>query len=636
MNWLLFATKASVVILSFLFALAFRVRVDERHVAPLQYITLLWLFRDFLYLFLPSPAVLFVSDLAVLTGFLIWLRTYTGSRATDRVWYLVGGIASVLAVLDAFGLPVFIAPARLIVWTFAVIYLGTAFMNVSLYNTPGAELVTDTRIVLIGSWVAVGISSLLMGYQDLVLLHLIHAATYLSVWYILLVNFQLVHTMNELTILNLKRQEATLFDFMETLGEAIAERKPIKNILQEVVSTAVRSTEADGGTIWMVQEESGVLRLSAMEGFYPPPFPCPEGTKRKSSAVEEYLWNVQIPIGKTPLGEAVSDAEPIFVKSSDDDERLSANIDKDILYIKSFIAVPLLVEDRVMGILSLVRRAQEAPFSDEDYGHVRTFANHASMTIDNYYTYLEALEKREIEREVNIAADIQEKLVPRSFPKSRRMEIGVYSNSARGVSGDYYDVLKLDDNKLGIVMCDVAGKGVPAALVMVMIHSILRLIASPKRDVAATLTWINRGLSGQIDLDHYATMSYLTIDENDMVLTYSNAAHHPLMLVRNGSGSIEKVDTQGLPVGIERDMVYPQKRVRIQQGDVMVLYTDGIIEAMNPQGEQFTIERLTEVVRAHREGSATELTKAIRSSVEEFVGSARQHDDQTLLVLKAT
>ncbi len=636
MEWLLFSTQAIVLLLSLIFLFALQGRLDVRALNAIAALLIWLLVRDFLATIAASSAINFIGDLGAYGFLLAWLRYYTGRKHRDTLF--------AIGLVIAAGLGIWIEQLGEANWFLASIilnaallgYLFVAFAEISVHNTRDAEIIVDTRPVLITALVLIAAGGAISEYAVSPLGTSTRVLFYLSLWFVLLTQFQLYYLMSELTIAGLRRQGENLFEFMEALGSGIADRVDIQRILDMVVRSAAKTIEADGAVILMVNDVRNTLNVRSLSGFYPPPYAVPEIVKHRSASINEYLFSQEIPVGETLLGKAVSEGEPIFIPDSTDDERLSANTRKDFLFIQSFIAVPLIVKERVLGVISLVRRNPEHPFNEEDFQHVQTFATHASMTIDNFYTYLEVIENREIQREVTIAADIQRKLVPSQFPKSGNTDISVYSRSARGVSGDYYDVLEEDEQNLGIVMCDVAGKGVPAALVMVMIHSILHLISSSKRDVNAILTWINRGLCGQIDLDHYATMSYLRLNTADRSVTYSNAAHHPLMIIRPGENVIEQLDTEGLPVGIERDTVYPQKRIRLQPGDVLCLYTDGIIEAMNRDGEQFTLERLARLIRTNVSQSAEEITAAVQNALDEFVGDARQHDDQTLLVLKIT
>jgi len=183
-------------------------------------------------------------------------------------------------------------------------------------------------------------------------------------------------------------------------------------------------------------------------------------------------------------------------------------------------------------------------------------------------------------------------------------------------------------------VCDVAGKGIPAAMVMIMIRSITHLLVSPQLEAAATLTGINRGITGRIDVDHFATIGLLIYDQAARQAVYANAAHLPLLVWRQSAGKLLRVDAEGLPIGVEREGKYGQRRFDLQQGDVLILCTDGILEAMNPRGEQYGLKRRAAVVQAGGALPAPELVAAIRADLEKHTASARQHDDQTLLVLR--
>jgi sigma-B regulation protein RsbU (phosphoserine phosphatase) len=307
----------------------------------------------------------------------------------------------------------------------------------------------------------------------------------------------------------------------------------------------------------------------------------------------------------------------------------------DICFISSCIVIPLVVSKRILGVLSIVRKQRHQYFSDADFEHIKTFADYASLTIDNLFTYLELMEKQEIEREVGIAADIQHRLLPRKLPKLPSASLGAYSLPARGVSGDYFDVIPIRQNgRVALVICDVAGKGIPASLIMVMIRTILHLIAGAGQDAATIVSWINRGIAGKINIERFATLSFLIFDTKTKSIEYSNAAHHPVMIYRRRTKNIENLDTEGLPIGLERGTRYGQQHTVLEPGDLVVLYTDGIIEAMDSAGRQYSYESLVKVVAENSQLPPPELATIIREDVKRFVGAARQHDDQTLLLMK--
>jgi sigma-B regulation protein RsbU (phosphoserine phosphatase) len=185
-----------------------------------------------------------------------------------------------------------------------------------------------------------------------------------------------------------------------------------------------------------------------------------------------------------------------------------------------------------------------------------------------------------------------------------------------------------------LLVCDVAGKGIPAAMVMIMIRSITHLLVSPRLEAAATLTGINRGITGRIDVDHFATIGLCIYDQANRQAVYANAAHLPLLVYRASSSKLLRVDAEGLPIGVEREGKYGQRRFDLERGDILILCTDGILEAMSPKSEQYGLKRLADMVQAASSLPASGLVEAIRADIEKHTAGARQHDDQTLLVLR--
>jgi sigma-B regulation protein RsbU (phosphoserine phosphatase) len=170
---------------------------------------------------------------------------------------------------------------------------------------------------------------------------------------------------------------------------------------------------------------------------------------------------------------------------------------------------------------------------------------------------------------------------------------------------------------------------------MVMVSSILHLITNSTKDMATLMSWVNRGVTGQVDLDHFATLGLVAVDAADNSLEFSNAAHQPLLVYRRDSDAVETVDIKSIPLGVERTTAYAGKKVRLGPGDVLVMHTDGLVEAMNDQGKQFGRKNLAQAVHRFHELPAKEMAEAIIGEVQDFSGHSRQHDDQTILIMKA-
>ncbi len=571
-----------------------------------------------------------------MTLYVGWLRAYTGWRTADRVFLVLNGLAAVVGAGSAFFPAIPQGEFLFGLWVLVTIaYLAVNVALVSPQDTEGADVVLSSRFPLVAALFILSLIALLYGYEHPMVQGIFVPATYLVPAFLLVTYYTTVHREGAQSASFFSANLESTYGFMENLGNAITAKIDLSRVLDLIITAAVKNIGADAGTILMVDEYEDLLRVKATYGIYPPLAAVPELARVNPASLKRYFAETPIPIGETILGETVKTGKAVFIRDSRQDERLRANVADDILFVSSLVVVPLVVRNRALGALSVIKRAENQFFEERDFQHLTTLAEFASITIDNLYTYIEVLEKREIEREVDIAAQIQQKLLPAEIPELESAELAVYTMPAKGVSGDYYDVFRLEKDKLGIAICDVAGKGIPAALVMVMIRSVLHLIVSPERDTAATLNWINRGITGRIDLDHFATFAFVIYDEKSREILYSNAAHLPLLVYRQASGSLFKVDTQGLPIGIEKESRYEQKKFRIEKGDLVLLYTDGILEAMNPSGAQYGLDGLKRMVETNSRLSAKEMVAAIRDDLRRFVGTARQHDDQTLLVMKA-
>jgi sigma-B regulation protein RsbU (phosphoserine phosphatase) len=428
----------------------------------------------------------------------------------------------------------------------------------------------------------------------------------------------------------------SLFDFMKTIGSAMTERIEVKAVINYAIKTITRTIQADAGVVYLRDPEENALKVGAYEGHFPPLFEIPTIVKTKITGIQKYFESTPVAMGQTVIGEVAESRKPLFIRMAWEDERMALNTKDEAVLISSIIVAPLIVNKEIFGVVSIIRRNRTKVFTDDDYDRAKIFIEYASITLDSLYSYAQLLEKQEIEREVNIAATIQKKLLPGRLPPTLANLVSAYSIPAKGVSGDYYDIIPLTkEGKFAVVICDVAGKGVPASLIMVMIRTIVHTVGGSKKSAADIVRLINRGIAGRVDIERFATLSYMTFDPVNGELQYSNAGHHPLMVYRTATNSIEKIDTPGLPIGLERDTEYQLITAKLESGDTIIAYTDGIIEAMDYRGEQYEEERLQEAIFESVFNSPKEMVSHIRKSVETFVGQAKQHDDMTLIVLKA-
>ncbi len=294
-------------------------------------------------------------------------------------------------------------------------------------------------------------------------------------------------------------------------------------------------------------------------------------------------------------------------------------------------AVPFLAWGKLRGLLLLDADAARMPSHEREL--LTALAARAGTAIDNALLYREALERHRLEKELSVARRIQEDLLPKQDPVFASIDVSGAMIPSHEVGGDYYDYVDLGDKRMGIGLGDVTGKGIPASLMMATVQATLRADAQRTSGPAELVALINKRVQALEHPGRLVTFFYCCLDSTNGELTYCNAGHHPPVLLR-ASGAVEHLTEGGLLLGMQPDPRYDEGRVTLGQGDVLVIYTDGIIEQEAAE-EFYGEERLLEVMRAGRELSAAQLKKRIIDSVMQFSENGTNSDDLTLVVIKA-
>ncbi|MCK5199754.1 MAG: SpoIIE family protein phosphatase, partial [Spirochaetales bacterium] len=358
-------------------------------------------------------------------------------------------------------------------------------------------------------------------------------------------------------------------EFIREVGNnIIGSDKDLENILKTIVRSSVNNTDANGG--FFLSAENGEVKKTLIGGF----------SRESEDIIFAYKKVMEENIAF--LNTIIKSGEMVFIKNTDNRNEIKG--------VSSFIAVPVNVSGIFSGMLMIYKKGGNNYFSDIDFTHLKSFADYAVITIDNVYKYIEILEKREIEKDISIAADIQKNLLPVEVPLINGLEFGIMSEPAKGVTGDYYDIIQLADNRTAFVMCDVAGKGISAALIMVMIRSVLHLMVVSAQGPALLLSLINRSIFNNVSDGKYATMQIVIFNNRTREAVYANAAHLPLLIYKDSRKRMFTVDTNGMPVGVDENAEYEQKKFILDKDDLFVLCTDGIAEARDRDGREYSIE----------------------------------------------
>ncbi len=297
--------------------------------------------------------------------------------------------------------------------------------------------------------------------------------------------------------------------------------------------------------------------------------------------------------------------------------------------------VPLLIQGEVRGMIGLGDKLRGEPYTPSDLEFLTSLANLAMISLENARLFREAIEKQKMEDELLIAKEIQRGLLPKTTPDIPGFDFSATNISSKQVGGDYYDVIAVDDHRFVFAIGDVSGKGTPASLLMANLQATIRALVPLGLPLAELTKRVNDLICENTGSDRFITFFWGMLDTSARTFRYVSAGHNPPYLFRQ-DGSIVRLDAGGLILGIMKALVpYQEGEVNIQPGETLVLFTDGVSEAMSTQEEEWGEERLEAVVRLHAGSSSREIVDAIVSAIREHSRNAPQSDDITLVVAKA-
>jgi len=306
---------------------------------------------------------------------------------------------------------------------------------------------------------------------------------------------------------------------------------------------------------------------------------------------------------------------------------------KPLLDIGVELIVPMQIKNETKGLILLGKRNNKLPYSKSDIEFVSSVGSLAIISIENARLFKETLEKQRLEKDLEIARNIQQNLLPKNIPELSNIEVAAYNSSARMVGGDYFDIVKLDNENLLVAVADVSGKGVPASLLMANLQAFLKSIYKQKLPLSDATNLLNDLVAENTTLGSFITFFWGIFNNISKEFTYVNAGHNPPLYVKNGS--IKKLKKGGIILGVlPTNIPYLSETVKLEQNDVIVLFTDGITEAMNKNFEEYSDEQLEKLIKEVYIDTASQILEKIKLSVDEFTYGAEQSDDITCLVIK--
>lgn len=440
----------------------------------------------------------------------------------------------------------------------------------------------------------------------------------------------------------LLQEKEVIFGFVHDVGEVFAESEQIEPdlLLKRVLYYALRTTRGAAGAIYLINQNDETLHARAISGIFPPLVDDPggriDGSVSKSKHIENLVKSRILQKGEGIVGSVADLGTPLLVADAECDPRVPRHT-LDFLRISTLLLVPMRFHQNVSGVLAVVNRVDGHAFNEADLSLLQALADQASAAV--YYAGLrESLdEKKRIDHDLSLAREIQAGLLPAELPKIAGVELAAFNQPAKVIGGDYYDVIQIDDQHIGLVLADVSGKSIGGAMLMSVCRSVVRAQAPGAMSPAGLLRSVNRVISKDIAEDMFITMIYIMLNTTTHRAVIARAGHEKPVLVR-ANGTVEFIESNGAAVGLTDpkifDSLITEIRLDLQPGDMVVAFTDGITEAMNNAHEEWGLNTFVETCVSSRAEGAHSLVNNVRQRLQRFVGEYPQYDDMTLLAAR--
>jgi len=447
----------------------------------------------------------------------------------------------------------------------------------------------------------------------------------------------------ELSKEEIQIEETLVFDFLHGLGEAFSETIRASDLHRLIVEGAARVLDAHGGALYMMERAGGKLAPAYISRGCPPFVEVPADVLQKAAtipaALENYLNLHTIPPGVGLVGRVWQTREAVCLTDLANAPEL-AHLRGTSFGATSVMVTPLLYAKQNMGVLVLANGPMSTAFTQSDFVVFKSIAEQSAFALYNAIIYSEANEKKRLDHDLEIAQDIQRLLLPSEAPVINGFEISGINIPARHVSGDYFDYIKVDDDRLGVAIADVSGKGVPASIIMAICRSVLRSQAAGNPSPGDVLQKVNRQIYPDIKEDMFISMAYIILDHVRNTMLLSRAGHDAPLLYQRASESVTPIKPLGMVVGIDSGSVFDRITsdfaLSLERDDCLLLYTDGVTEALDAKGDEFGFDRVVQCVRDSAPSGAPAIITRLIDELRSFVGTQPQNDDITLIAIRKT
>jgi len=441
-------------------------------------------------------------------------------------------------------------------------------------------------------------------------------------------------------VARLHREQNKIQDLLSSLGFALRSFNNLNQFLELIPLMATRVSDADGSAL-ILCKPNGQMRL---ERLY-----CQETQKSQQIRQALEIALRQLSVRHHPSEVIATTVIPVESTLASLDEQVVSSLGTEM----QFFATPILLKNSERGRLYIFSRDPEYTWTETKQKLVRLVADQTAVAIANDELTVELRKKERLDRELEIGADIQQRLLPRQCPQIAGVELAACCQTASRVGGDYYDFISAsydqvksqkndpdsaDTGRWSVVIGDVMGKGVPAGLIMTMTRGMLRAEVLNGHSPAKILHHLNRVMYADLENSHrFVTLFYSEYDPKTRLLSYSNAAHHPPLLWQAANRSIQRLDTLGMLIGLDADSHYEDAQIQLASGDTIIYFTDGFTDAANKNGDRFDEDNLSTAFQWACEHcpNPQAILEYLFEQVQQFIGEANQNgDDMTLVVMQ--
>ncbi len=399
------------------------------------------------------------------------------------------------------------------------------------------------------------------------------------------------------------------------VSKAMAAAIDLDSLLAVIQSKATEVMEAERGSIFVHDEGTGTLWNRSSGGVAP--------------------GRVRVAVGTGIAGHVAKTGELLNVPDAYADPRFNPEFDRQTGFrTRSLLCAPLLGHGgTLLGVIQVLNKAGGGAFTRDDEALLEAFASHAALALDRARLVDAFVEKQRFEEGLRLAREIQMSMLPRGFPALLEAELAAEVRPARSVGGDFYDFL-VDGDRLWFLVGDVSGKGVAAALFMAVAKTLFRAGIPGEPSPRTVFSQVNRELCRDNDGAMFVTAFAGCLDLGTGAVATSNAGHHPPYRLGRDGAVTKAVVPSGPPLGVSAGGEYPGGRLRLEPGEGLYLYTDGVTEAVNEQGEQFSASRLEACLRGASGAGAGDLVRGSLAALQEFVGASPAFDDIAVMALR--